>query len=128
MTPSRYDSVLENLSKLPKRWLVTGAAGFIGSHLIEKLLKLDQTVVGLDNFSTGRQSNLDAVQTSVSATQWSRFEFQKGDICDLSACQAAVKRADGTVVDYVLHQAALGSVPRSIDDPLPATLAMLPAS
>ncbi len=97
----------------PKTWLVTGVAGFIGSHLLETLLKLDQTVIGLDNFSTGFQSNLDEVQQAVQAKQWQRFSFIEGDIRDFETCMRATSN-----VDYVLHQAALGSVPRSIDDPV----------
>lgn len=95
------------------RWLVTGVAGFIGSNLLETLLRLDQEVVGLDNFSTGHQHNLDEVQGLVSDAQWGRFRMIRGDIRDQTACAEAV---DG--VDYVLHQAALGSVPRSIEDPV----------
>ena len=97
----------------PKKWLVTGCAGFIGSNLLERLLSLDQTVVGLDNFSTGHQHNLDDVRGIVSASQWRRFTFIRGDIRDSGACKEAVRG-----VDKVLHQAALGSVPRSIDDPI----------
>jgi UDP-N-acetylglucosamine 4-epimerase len=96
-------------------WLVTGAAGFIGSNLVETLLRLGQTVVGLDNFSTGYQHNLDEVETLVGAQAWSRFRFIKGDIRKLEDCQAACAG-----VKRVLHQAALGSVPRSIEDPLAA--------
>jgi UDP-N-acetylglucosamine 4-epimerase len=92
---------------------VTGAAGFIGSNLVEALLNLGQRVVGLDNYATGRQKNLDEVAASVGADAWSRFTFLRGDICDLATCRRAVEG-----VDYVLHQAALGSVPRSIEDPL----------
>jgi UDP-N-acetylglucosamine 4-epimerase len=94
-------------------WLVTGAAGFIGSNLVETLLKLGQQVVGLDNFSTGYQRNLDEVQQRVGAEAWARFRFIKGDICHLDDCRVACAG-----VRYVLHQAALGSVPRSIEDPL----------
>ncbi|MEP6897634.1 MAG: SDR family oxidoreductase [Rhodanobacter sp.] len=94
-------------------WLVTGAAGFIGSNLVETLLRLGQQVVGLDNFSTGYQRNLDEVQQLVGADAWSRFRFIRGDICSLDDCRAAVAG-----VSHVLHQAALGSVPRSIEDPL----------
>ena len=97
----------------PKTWLITGCAGFIGSNLLEALLKLDQTVVGLDNFSTGYQHNLDEVAGLVTPEQWARFNFIEGDIRDLETCQ---KACDGT--DYVLHQAALGSVPRSLADPI----------
>ena len=95
------------------RWLITGVAGFIGSNLLEYLLKSDQHVVGLDNFATGHRRNLDEVRASVSAEQWARFRFIEGDIRDLETCREAC-----TDVDYVLHQAALGSVPRSLDDPI----------
>ena len=94
-------------------WLVTGVAGFIGSNLLEALLKLDQQVVGLDNFATGYQHNLDEVRSLVSAEQWARFRFIRGDIREMADCQAACAG-----VNYVLHQAALGSVPRSVADPV----------
>jgi len=97
----------------PKTWLVTGVAGFIGSNLLETLLSLDQSVVGLDNFSTGFQHNLDEVQGLVTDAQWQRFIFIEGDIREMDICHAACRG-----VDYVLHQAALGSVPRSIEDPV----------
>src|SRR5690606_34488399 len=97
----------------PKTWLVTGVAGFIGSNLLEFLLKLNQKVVGLDNFSTGHQKNLDEVQRNVESAQWANFTFIKGDICNIEDCRKAIVN-----VDYVLHQAALGSVPRSIHDPI----------
>ncbi|MHB8481133.1 MAG: NAD-dependent epimerase/dehydratase family protein [Nitrospiria bacterium] len=93
--------------------MITGVAGFIGSHLLEHLLLLDQKVTGLDNFSTGYQHNLDQVKKRVPYQQWERFTFVKGDIRDLPDCRKVCKQAD-----YVLHQAALGSVPRSIDDPI----------
>jgi UDP-N-acetylglucosamine 4-epimerase len=109
---SRYEAVKKQLIKDPKVWLVTGVAGFIGSNLLEALLRLDQTVIGLDNFSTGYQRNLDEVESEVVSSQWGRFTFIEGDIRNLEDC---VKAAEG--VDYVLHQAALGSVPRSINDP-----------
>src|SRR5690554_3964768 len=110
---SQYQTVCEQLKQNPKTWLITGVAGFIGSNLLETLLKLDQTVVGLDNFATGYQHNLDEVQSLVAAEQWAKFSFIEGDIRDLEDCQKACSG-----VDYVLHQAALGSVPRSIADPI----------
>lgn len=110
---SQYQSVCEQLQQHPKTWLVTGVAGFIGSNLLETLLKLNQTVVGLDNFATGHQHNLDEVQSLVTAEQWAKFRFIEGDIREFTDCQKAC-----TGVDYVLHQAALGSVPRSIADPI----------
>jgi UDP-N-acetylglucosamine 4-epimerase len=102
-----------SLRAAPRRWLVTGAAGFIGSHLVECLLSAGQTVVGLDNFATGYQRNLDAAVTAAGADGERLFSFVRGDVRDRALCQAAVEGAD-----VVLHQAALGSVPRSIDDPL----------
>ncbi|EAZ98237.1 SDR family oxidoreductase [Marinobacter sp. ELB17] len=96
-----------------KTWLITGVAGFIGSNLLEHLLKLNQNVVGLDNFATGHKHNLDEVQSLVTLEQWSRFSFTEGDIRNEKDC---AKACGG--VDYVLHQAALGSVPRSINDPV----------
>lgn len=110
---NKYAQVCDELRKSPRRWLITGCAGFIGSNLLESLLKLDQGVVGLDNFATGYQRNLDDVQSLVSEEQWDRFTFFEGDIRDLSTCH---KVCDG--VDIILHQAALGSVPRSIEDPI----------
>lgn len=110
---SRYEEVKLTLLESPKKWLVTGVSGFIGSNLLEALLKLDQTVVGLDNFSTGHQHNLDDVKSCVTSQQWSRFTFYQGDIRNLPDCRLAVSGAD-----HVLHQAALGSVPRSIADPI----------
>ncbi|MCM2319608.1 MAG: NAD-dependent epimerase/dehydratase family protein [Pseudomonas sp.] len=110
---TRYESLQQELVKNPKAWLITGVAGFIGSNLLEALLKLDQRVVGLDNFATGHQRNLDEVQNLVSAEQWARFNFIPGDIRHLEDCRQACEG-----VDYVLHQAALGSVPRSINDPI----------
>lgn len=110
---TRYDEVKADLQANPKTWLITGVAGFIGSNLLETLLKLNQTVLGLDNFATGHKHNLDEVQTLVTEEQWGRFRFIEGDIRNLDDCREAVKGAD-----YVLHQAALGSVPRSIEDPI----------
>jgi UDP-N-acetylglucosamine 4-epimerase len=111
MTP--YQQLLQTLPASPKTWLVTGVAGFIGSNLLEALLKLDQHVVGLDNFATGYQHYLDEVQSLVTSEQWSNFQFIQGDIRNLEDCQRACEG-----VDYVLHQAALGSVPRSLFDPI----------
>ena len=107
---TRFDDILGGVRG---RWLVTGAAGFIGSNLVEWLLRGGQTVVGLDNFATGHQRNLDEVRRLVGESDWARFRFIRGDIRNADDCRAAVDGAD-----YVLHQAALGSVPRSIADPL----------
>ncbi|MFZ5485108.1 MAG: NAD-dependent epimerase/dehydratase family protein [Pseudomonadota bacterium] len=108
-----YAGLCARLPGEPRTWLVTGVAGFIGSNLLETLLKLDQQVVGLDNFATGHRHNFDLVRAEVSAEQWSRFRFIEGDIRQLGDCRAACEG-----VDYVLHQAALGSVPRSLEDPI----------
>jgi UDP-N-acetylglucosamine 4-epimerase len=110
---SAFDLLQQNLQADPKTWLITGVAGFIGSHILETLLKLNQQVTGLDNFSTGYQHNLDEVKSLVTPMQWSNFKFINGDIRDLITCHEVCKD-----VDYVLHQAALGSVPRSIADPI----------
>src|SRR5690554_6306247 len=107
------DSVKDRIEKNTSTWLITGTAGFIGSNLLEHLLKLNQRVIGLDNFATGHQSNLDEVQSLVSPEQWSRFTFIEGDIRNPEDCARACEG-----VDYVLHQAALGSVPRSLNDPI----------
>lgn len=109
---NQYEKIKSELIARPKTWLVTGAAGFIGSNLLETLLTLDQRVVGLDNFATGYQRNLDEVESMVSAEQWRRFKFMEADIRNPEDCNNAVSG-----VDYVLHQAALGSIPRSIADP-----------
>ena len=109
----RYEALQSELRAAPRTWLVTGAAGFIGSNLLETLLELDQHVVGFDNFATGHQRNLDEVASTVGAERWARLHFIHGDIRDLNDCRAACAG-----VDHVLHQAALGSVPRSIADPI----------
>ena len=101
-----YTTCCGQLAKTPKKWLITGGAGFIGSNLLETLLKLEQEVVGLDNFATGHQRNLDEVQRLVTPAQWARFSFIEGDICSLADCRQACQG-----VDYVLHQAALGDAP-----------------
>ena len=108
-----YTKIKKILLVNPKIWLITGVAGFIGSNLLETLLKLDQKVVGLDNFSTGNENNLKEVQGLVSKKQWANFTFIKGNISNLKSCQLACQG-----IDYVLHQAAIGSVPRSIKDPI----------
>ena len=113
MKVTAYQQVAEALVNKPKTWLITGVAGFIGSNLLENLLLLNQKVVGLDNFATGFQHNLDEVQSVVTAEQWQYFTFIEGDIRKLADCQTAC--AD---IDYILHQAALGSVPRSIAEPI----------
>jgi len=108
-----YKIILEELPENPKTWLITGVAGFIGSNLLEALLKLNQPVIGLDNFSTGSAENLYDVKKLVTAKQWKQFNFIEGDILNQSSCLNACKDAN-----YILHQAALGSVPRSINDPI----------
>lgn len=110
---TQYQQLQTELRNAPKTWLITGVAGFIGSNLLETLLKLDQCVVGMDNFATGHQRNLDEVQGLVTSAQWDNFKFFEGDIRKLSDCHQVCAG-----VDYVLHQAALGSVPRSLADPI----------
>lgn len=110
---SAYAEILKKLESTPRTWLITGVAGFIGSNLLEQLLRHKQRVVGLDNFLTGYQKNLDMVRDIVGEDAWKGFTFIEGDIRDLPTCHKACAG-----VDHVLHEAALGSVPRSIDDPL----------
>ncbi len=109
---SRYPSLLANLVATPRHWLVTGAAGFIGSHLVENLLRLGQTVRGLDNFATGRRENLIGLQAALTLEEWARFTFIEGDLRNPEDCHQACHGAE-----RILHQGALGSVPRSIDNP-----------
>jgi len=110
---TRYNDISQQLQSRPQHWLITGVAGFIGSNLLEALLKLGQRVTGLDNFSTGHQANLDEVRSVVGEQAWGNFHFIQGDIGHLEDCEKACAG-----VDYVLHQAALGSVSRSITDPI----------
>ena len=112
-TNTHYEKVKEELKTNPKTWLVTGCAGFIGSNLLETLLKLDQRVIGIDNFATGHKHNLEHVRNSVSQNQWNKFNFLEDDITNYETCKYITKD-----IDIVLHQAALGSVPRSIDNPV----------
>lgn len=113
MKAGAYEALKARLANEQHTWLITGVAGFIGSNLLETLLKLNQRVKGLDNFATGFQRNLDEVQSLVTPEQWSNFQFTQGDIRNLEDCQQACQG-----VEYVLHQAALGSVPRSVADPI----------
>jgi UDP-N-acetylglucosamine 4-epimerase len=108
-----YDKMQERIRSRPRAWLVSGVAGFIGSHLLEALLKLNQRVIGLDNFSSGNRGNLAQVKDAVSESEWKSFRFIEGDIRSLDTCRRACRS-----VNVVLHQAALGSVPRSIEDPI----------
>lgn len=108
-----YLNLQEALRTKPMRWAVTGVAGFIGSNLLQALLSLDQTVIGLDNFATGHQRNLDEVRSAVDERQWARFHFVSGDIRNLQTCNEICHGSE-----IILHQAALGSVPRSIEDPI----------
>ena len=110
---SKIDAVCDAVRAQPRVWLVTGAAGFIGSNLVERLLGLGQTVVALDNFATGFQANLDSVKGAVTASQWRNFNLIEGDIRDAETCKVAVAGCN-----MVLHQAGLGSVPRSLADPV----------
>lgn len=111
---SRYSHLREH----PKSWLITGCAGFIGSHIAEALLELGQRVVGLDNFSTGSRSNIEAIVRNVGAEKFSKFVFIEGDIRSVADCgRACHALGPNKKIDVVLHQAALGSVPRSIQDP-----------
>ena len=110
---TRYLEVQQLLRHSPRRWVVSGVAGFIGSNILETLLKLDQVVVGIDNYATGYASNLEEVSKAVGAAAWRNFTFVEGDIRELADCCRVCEGAD-----FVLHQAALGSVPRSIEDPL----------
>ena len=113
VTVTSYEALQATLRSAPRRWLVTGVAGFIGSNLLETLLGLEQDVTGLDNFATGHQRNLDQVRSAVSQARWSRFKFIEGDIRVADDCRRACAS-----VDIVLHEAAIGSVPRSIADPI----------
>lgn len=110
---SKYEEVLKGLNEKQEFWLITGVAGFIGSNLLETLLKNNQKVVGLDNFETGHQHNLDKVQALVGEDNWLNFKLIEGDIRNINDCNNACEG-----VQYVLHQAALGSVPRSVVDPI----------
>ena len=110
---SAYETLKKQLLSKQHTWLITGAAGFIGSNLLEALLQFNQKVVGLDNLSTGHLRNLDEVQSLVTPAHWQNFRFMQADIHNLADCQKACSG-----VDYVLHQAALGSVPRSVEDPI----------
>lgn len=111
----QFEEKIQECLKEQKTWLVTGAAGFIGSNIVEILLKHNQKVVGLDNFSTGHKKNLQEIKNNISTEQYTLFQFVEGDVQDLNICQVACKN-----IDYVLHQAAVASVPASMENPLHA--------
>ena len=113
-----FEQIADALRTTPRRWLVTGVAGFIASNLLQWLLDADQEVVGLDNFATGKRANLDEVRELVGPGRWARFRFVEGDVASPEVCREAVAG-----VDAILHQAALGSVPRSIEEPLDSNAA-----
>ena len=108
-----YSQLIAHLQANQYKWLITGVSGFIGSNLLETLLKLNQKVVGLDSFVTGKKENLSEVESEITLDQWSNFHFIEGDICNLETCNTATQG-----VNFVLHQAALGSVPRSLESPI----------
>lgn len=110
-----YDQVQAELKAAPRTWLVTGVGGFIGSNLLETLLRLNQRVIGVDNFSTGHRKNLEEVRQAVAASQWEQFKLTEGDISGLDTCRRVCAN-----VDFALHHAALGSVPASMEDPAAA--------
>jgi UDP-N-acetylglucosamine 4-epimerase len=110
---TQYEDAKRQLKSAPRNWAISGVAGFIGSNLLETLLKLDQRVIGLDNFATGHERNLDEVKRLVEPAQWARFDFIEGDVCAIEDCARLCEGADN-----VLHHAALGSVPRSLVDPI----------
>ena len=112
MTTTAFERCAAELSRAPKTWLVTGAAGFIGSHITATLLSLGQRVVGLDDFSSGSRENLSLIEQQVGPAAWSGFRLIEADVCDFEACVAAMRG-----VDLVVHQAAIGSVPRSMEQP-----------
>lgn len=114
---TRYAALQQQLSQTQYTWLITGVAGFIGSNLLETLLRLNQKVIGLDNFETGHRHNIEQAIHDAGAQQAANFQLIEGSICDLTTCQTACQQ-----VDFVLHQAALGSVPRSIADPIHTNL------
>ena len=118
-----FEQIIKQLRQNPKRWLVTGAAGFIGSNLVEFLLSNNQWVVGLDNFSTGYRQNLDDIKSKLDLQIGANFLFIEGDTRSLETCQSSCEG-----IDYVLHQAALGSVPRSINDPITTNAANITGS
>tara|TARA_B100000029_G_scaffold273909_1_gene268672 strand:+ start:576 stop:1616 length:1041 start_codon:yes stop_codon:yes gene_type:complete len=113
MSNKAYLKLKISLKRSPKKWLITGVAGFIGSNILRELLDLNQTVVGLDNFSTGHKRNLEEIKKNISVDKWKNFNFIEGDITDFNICKRSTKN-----IDFTLHQAALGSVPRSIKDPI----------
>jgi len=118
---SVFEKAMSSLNSKPKVWIISGVAGFIGSNLLEHLLLNNQYVIGIDNFSTGHQANLEDVQRKVSSAQWKNFIFNIGDIRELDDCIKtfqSVTEFKKETVDFVLHQAAIGSVPRSIEDPI----------
>jgi UDP-N-acetylglucosamine 4-epimerase len=115
---SVYELALSRLRERPRRWLLTGVAGFIGSNLLQALLELDQSVTGLDNFATGTRANLDEVKALVAPERWARFRLVEGDVASPAVCREAVAE-----VEVILHQAAIGSVPRSIEEPLESNAA-----